>query len=288
MEKIVSYEYDAYGNIIEINSDEIISNINPFRYRGYYFDNESSKYYLNTRYYDASLYRFLTLDDFGYLGSTDRILSYNLYNYCENNPIKYFDKFGTIAEENVILSIIIDMKFNQGLPFFGHALLLVSDYEPSPFIIEVHGLMNDKSATKANKKTEDSKIAIFKDGVEGLNKNNGNWFYKLTINGRFKNFETTYNEAIENYMKGKYNLFSNNCLHLIKNILNKGTYENKKFENYVKHNYTFIPILFYNNIKKILEEKTIEPKIIIMKMKLNTKYIPIILRGDINEENNVY
>lgn len=89
-------------------------------------------------------------------------------------------------------------------------------------------------------------------------------------------------------MKGKYNLFSNNCLHLIKNILKKGTYENKKFENYVKHNYTFIPILFYNNIKKILEEKIIEPKIIIMKMKLNTKYIPIILRGDINEENNVY
>ena len=79
--------------------------VNPFRYRGYYYDTESGLYYLRSRYYDylQSRYydpttgRFVNADSFEYLGASGDIIGYNLFAYCENNPVKMFDSKGTIA-----------------------------------------------------------------------------------------------------------------------------------------------------------------------------------------------
>lgn len=95
-----TYVYDAYGRVKVINSTgeedtniEFIGNINPFRYRGYYFDIETGLYYLNSRYYDPELGRFISPDTMEYL-SPNNINGLNLYCYCNNNPINKYDSTG--------------------------------------------------------------------------------------------------------------------------------------------------------------------------------------------------
>ena len=97
---VATYTYDAWGRILKINDkspDEVastnIANINPFRYRGYYYDAETGLYYLETRYYDSDTGRFINEDVFV---TTDYInsLGSNLFAYCNNNPINSVDKYG--------------------------------------------------------------------------------------------------------------------------------------------------------------------------------------------------
>ena len=87
-----TYTYDAWGKIVKINGQNPedvastnIANINPFRYRGYYYDTETSLYYLQSRYYDPEVGRFINADAFA---STDisGVLSTNMFAYCENRP----------------------------------------------------------------------------------------------------------------------------------------------------------------------------------------------------------
>ncbi|MBR3864968.1 MAG: RHS repeat-associated core domain-containing protein, partial [Clostridia bacterium] len=84
---VAKYAYDAFGNctILQNNSDNI-ADINPFRYRGYYYDIESGLYYLKARYYDPTIGRFISPDGVEYL-EPDNVLGLNLYAYCYNNPI---------------------------------------------------------------------------------------------------------------------------------------------------------------------------------------------------------
>ena len=95
------YEYDAWGEhkIYDASGNQIESgdNIgikNPIRYRGYYFDSELYLYYLQSRYYEPILGRFLSPDSPQYLDPTT-IQGLNLYTYCLNNPISYVDPNGT-------------------------------------------------------------------------------------------------------------------------------------------------------------------------------------------------
>ena len=87
------YSYDIFGkcNII-INVDNI-ANINPIRYRSYYYDNETNLYYLNTRYYDPDTMRFISLDSVEYK-DYDTLGGLNLFVYCNNNPVMYVDPDG--------------------------------------------------------------------------------------------------------------------------------------------------------------------------------------------------
>lgn len=83
-----TYYYDAFGNIAE-QSGTID---NPFKYANYMFDDESGLYYLNSRYYDPKIARFITEDT--YRGEPNDPLSLNLYAYCHNEPIMYTDPTG--------------------------------------------------------------------------------------------------------------------------------------------------------------------------------------------------
>jgi len=88
-----TYYYDAFGNILEVSGNAD----NPIRYAGYMYDEETGLYYLNARYYDPKIARFLSEDT--YRGTPDDPLSLNLYTYCNNNPIKYYDPTGHILSE---------------------------------------------------------------------------------------------------------------------------------------------------------------------------------------------
>ena len=92
---MVKYSYDEWGVPTKaiVQPSCPIGELNPFMYKSYYFDSDTEMYYLNSRYYYPSIRRFLTIDDISYL-DYESLGNLNLYQYCNNNPIKYFDKTG--------------------------------------------------------------------------------------------------------------------------------------------------------------------------------------------------
>ncbi len=92
-EVIAEYRYDAWGNC-EYDLASGIATANPFRYRGYYYDQETGLYFLQTRYYDPETGRFISQDDVTYL-DPEHINGLNLYAYCCNNPVMNVDPTGT-------------------------------------------------------------------------------------------------------------------------------------------------------------------------------------------------
>ena len=87
------YAYDAWGNCATLQDTNGIATLNPFRYRGYYFDQENDLYYLQSRYYDPETCRFVNADDISYL-DPEAIGGLNLYAYCGNNPVMGVDLDG--------------------------------------------------------------------------------------------------------------------------------------------------------------------------------------------------
>ena len=93
--QVAHYAYDAYGNfeILQGKEENSIANINPFRYRGYYYDTETGLYYLISRYYDPETCRFISADSIEYL-DPETLGGLNLYAYCGNNPVMSIDPDG--------------------------------------------------------------------------------------------------------------------------------------------------------------------------------------------------
>ena len=91
---VVEYTYDAWGNILSVTGSmaNTLGQYNPFRYRGYYYDSETDLYYLNSRYYDARVGRFINADKYASTGQG--ILGNNMFVYCGNNPVNHFDANG--------------------------------------------------------------------------------------------------------------------------------------------------------------------------------------------------
>ena len=90
---VVSYVYDAWGKVYSVTGSmaDTLGQINPIRYRSYYYDNETGFYYLNSRYYDPDVKRFINEDG---LIDTRGIITQNLYSYAGNNPIMFIDSNG--------------------------------------------------------------------------------------------------------------------------------------------------------------------------------------------------
>jgi len=102
------YTYDPWGKVTVQSSNgttntssAFIGNINPLRYRGYYYDTDTGLYYLQSRYYDPEIGRFINADTYT-TTDTDGLLSTNMFAYCENNPVMGSDPtgelLGTIAK----------------------------------------------------------------------------------------------------------------------------------------------------------------------------------------------
>ena len=105
---VVEYKYDAWGRLLattvassaneaEKSMWEALAKLNPFRYRGYVYDEESRLYYLRTRYYNPELQRFISMDDVAIVEVDQGTpLQYNLYSYCHNNPVNMTDDSGCL------------------------------------------------------------------------------------------------------------------------------------------------------------------------------------------------
>ena len=105
-ELIVSYSYDAWGNILSTQvygsgtnrtKYQALANYNPLRYRGYVYDSETEMYYVCSRYYNSELGRWISPEPNLYYGGFDDgagLIGYNVYAYCANNPVVNTDSSG--------------------------------------------------------------------------------------------------------------------------------------------------------------------------------------------------
>ena len=111
--------YDAWGRDTCIDNTTVnLGMLNPFRYRGYYFDMEIGLYYLNTRYYDAAIGRFISIDGIEYL-DPETINGLNLYAYCNNNPVMNIDPNGNkwwhwVVAAVAVVGITVATVFTAG------------------------------------------------------------------------------------------------------------------------------------------------------------------------------
>ena len=106
--QIVSYQYDPWGKVLSVDGTQAstIGQLNPIRYRGYYYDTETGFYYLQSRYYDPITRRFLNPDTLILEGT-----KIDLISYCKNNPVNYVDPNG---------NVVFYYGWNLGISVFGH------------------------------------------------------------------------------------------------------------------------------------------------------------------------
>ena len=105
--QIVSYQYDPWGKVLSVSGSEAatIGQLNPIRYRGYYYDTETGFYYLQSRYYDPTTRRFLNSDIL--VGNVGNVGQNNLFQYCSNNPVNLADPTGYLVGEIAVCLLFV-------------------------------------------------------------------------------------------------------------------------------------------------------------------------------------
>ena len=90
--------FDSWGKLLSTSGSlaSTLGKNNPFRYRGYVYDEETGFYYLQSRYYNPEVGRFISSDVL--LSTGQGVLGHNAYAYCLNNPVNMSDSCGLYAE----------------------------------------------------------------------------------------------------------------------------------------------------------------------------------------------
>ena len=111
---VAKYDYDAYGNLLSSTGNIY----NPFRYKGYYYDERIELYYLKSRFYSPWFRRFLTPDNINYL-DVNNAGCINLYAYCNNNPVMYVDPDGEGALTALLItSFLASFALGAGMAVY--------------------------------------------------------------------------------------------------------------------------------------------------------------------------
>ena len=114
--QVAAYTYDPYGKILSAYGS--MAEINPLRYRGYYYDSETGFYYLQSRYYDPNTCRFINADSYASTGQS--YLGYNMFAYCGNNPVERTDADGEfwdiIFDVVSVVTSVVDVIQNPDDP----------------------------------------------------------------------------------------------------------------------------------------------------------------------------
>ena len=116
-----TYVYDAWGNCTIYSSSGSIDSsttsvgyINPFRYRGYYYDVETGLFWCNSRYYNPEWGRWISPDSIEYLDPSS-INGLNLYAYCGNDPVNKYDPSGCFAISTFLIGLAVSAVVGWGL-----------------------------------------------------------------------------------------------------------------------------------------------------------------------------
>ncbi len=126
--KVAEYSYDAWGNctIVSDTTSTGIATLNPFRYRSYYYDRDLGLYYLQSRYYDSEIGRFINAD--GTLNGNGDLTGFNMFAYCSNNPVMFSDPSG-----NSLIAICV-LYFIAGATIIGSGCYAASKIANPPYI----------------------------------------------------------------------------------------------------------------------------------------------------------
>ena len=94
---VVNYRYDSWGILTGITGSMAgtLGKDNPYRFKGYYYDEETGMYYLKSRYYQPEICRFISADV--YIATELNMNGSNIYSYCKNNPVMLMDSDGSFA-----------------------------------------------------------------------------------------------------------------------------------------------------------------------------------------------
>ncbi len=174
-EALIHYEYDAWGNVISVkNSSNVevpyeqykdtIAHRNPIRYRGYVYDTDTKFYYLQSRYYNPELGRFLNAD--GLLSTGQGVLGHNMFSYCQNNPVNCSDPTGHAPEWlhsfiDKAIDFVVDKMTKSKIPFVRCIGYVLSNTKKAKNLIDASDeIMSDPENIK-NQYVED----IYNSGV---------------------------------------------------------------------------------------------------------------------------
>ena len=181
---VAKYTYDAWGKVLSVTnasgtvqtSASFIGNINPIRYRGYYYDVETGLYYLQSRYYDPETGRFVNADNI-VPKLSETMQDYNLYAYCADDPVNNEDPTGhdgtTVYEvETWVIEFakngycggsyqqLVKKAFeSNGIPY-GRGYSMVGDAQ---------GLLVDWTYKRIHPETKQSATSIKADGMARVN-----------------------------------------------------------------------------------------------------------------------
>ena len=120
---VVEYKYDAWGKLLGTTGTlaDTLGKRNPFRYRGYVYDEETGLYYLVNRYYEPDESRFISSDRI--LGLAGRLCEHNVYMYCRNKPANCLDALG--------LATVYVNVYLRGILDYGHVDISVDSFTVS-------------------------------------------------------------------------------------------------------------------------------------------------------------
>lgn len=127
---VVEYTYDSWGYLIDISGSlaSTLGKLNPFRYRGYIYDEETGFYWLLSRYYDPETGRFLNAD--GYVSTGTGLSGYNMFAYCNNNPVCYYDSQGNRPAPST--SVQNETSYDRAMSCKWQNKVTLEKYNPEP------------------------------------------------------------------------------------------------------------------------------------------------------------
>ena len=216
---VASYTYGAWGSSISVKNHTTsgvnIAEINPIRYRGYYYDAETNFYYLNSRYYDPGICRFINADRMG--GANNDSLGYNLFSYCSNNPVNMIDKYGEAA---------IWLQDADAVHNLGHTGLLIQDSDGKWY----HFYWGADGTGKSGKSGVSPRVEYLDGKFSNLNDLNKVLNSTGCYKGRYENgiyFDGDFSKSLEyaQSINANYDLLTNNCMQVSIDVLSKGKFK---------------------------------------------------------------
>ncbi len=178
---VVNYTYNAWGKLCRTTGSmtSTLGTYNPLRYRGYVYDTDTGLYYLQSRYYNPEMGRFINADSYASTGQG--IIGCNMFAYCLNNPVLFMDGTGSNAEAATLWTTTMwwlcgvdtilpigDLIYGMGI--LVSALLVVKTTNKS---------ITTSDATSLNQDLEEPNDDYFDDeqnfgGKKKIGRNNGN------------------------------------------------------------------------------------------------------------------
>ena len=236
--KVVEYTYDAWGNLLSTTGSlaSSLGQYNPLRYRGYVYDYETGLYYLQSRYYNPEIGRFLNAD--AYTTTGQGFIGNNMFAYCLNNPVICADYGGTDA------IVLLDTNFP------GHLGIMAQDKNGTWW----HFYWGTTSFTDralclfyvnviATSWCVEYTGALTLEGINNAAQFVGDYEKMMYFKG---NFSDSINEM--KYPRGSYHLYTNNCSQKSLRILAQSDTEYTRI--FSKAANITLPIEAYNYIDK--------------------------------------